>query len=144
MISRDSFLPHDTRNSMGTSGNVFESQPARDGPSSAFFEHPKNLASSSCGFLQYQLHDLPRIIQPGHLHIILEELTLKMVRRTSETPNLETPSREIPRLNGLSMLESQLQERSVRKHTLSYPHNVVDQRSGDSNLSRRSYDIAVN
>ena len=49
MISSDSFLPHDTRNSLGTSGNIFESQSARDGPSSAFFERPKNLASSSCG-----------------------------------------------------------------------------------------------
>ena len=29
MISRDSCLPHDTRNSMGTSGNVFESLSGR-------------------------------------------------------------------------------------------------------------------
>ena len=49
MLSRDSGLPLDTRNSMGTSGSGFESLPAREGPSSALFENPLNLASSSCG-----------------------------------------------------------------------------------------------
>ena len=48
-LCRDSGLPFDTRNSMGTSGNVFESLPARNGPSSALFENSRNLASSSCG-----------------------------------------------------------------------------------------------
>ena len=43
----DSGLPVDTRNSMGSSGNVFESLLAREGPSSGF-ENPRNLASS-CG-----------------------------------------------------------------------------------------------
>ena len=49
MLSRDSGLPLDTRNSMGTSGNVFVSLLARDGLSSAFFKKSKNIASSSCG-----------------------------------------------------------------------------------------------
>ena len=49
MISRDSYLPHETRNSMGTSGNDFESLLAQGEPSSALFENSKNLASSSCG-----------------------------------------------------------------------------------------------
>ena len=49
MISRDSCLPHDTRNSIGTSGNVFKCLPARDGPSSSIFENSRKLASSSCG-----------------------------------------------------------------------------------------------
>ena len=48
MISRDSCLQLDTRNSMGSAGNVCENLPARDGPSSAIV-NPKNLASSSCG-----------------------------------------------------------------------------------------------
>ena len=34
---------------MGTSGKVFESLPARDGPTAALFENSKNLASSSYG-----------------------------------------------------------------------------------------------
>ena len=49
MLSRDSGLPHDARNTMGTSGNVFDSPPAREGPSSALLENSRNLASSSCG-----------------------------------------------------------------------------------------------
>ena len=36
--SRDSGLLCDTRNTMGTSGNVFESRPAREGPPSSMFE----------------------------------------------------------------------------------------------------------
>ena len=44
---RDSGLPHDTRNTMGTSGNVFERLPVREGLPSALFENLKNLASSS-------------------------------------------------------------------------------------------------
>ena len=39
MLSRDSGLPLDTRIIMGTSGSVFESLPAREGPSSAFYEN---------------------------------------------------------------------------------------------------------
>ena len=47
--SQRSGLLLDTRNSIGTSGNVCESLPAREGPSSALFENSQNLASSSCG-----------------------------------------------------------------------------------------------
>ena len=49
MPCRDSGLPHDTRNILCTSGNVFESLPARKGPPSALFENSRNLASSSRG-----------------------------------------------------------------------------------------------
>ena len=49
LICRDSCLPHDTRKTTGSSGNVLENLPARDGPSSVSFENPRNLASSSCG-----------------------------------------------------------------------------------------------
>ena len=44
---RDSGLPHDTRNIMGTSENVFERLLAREGLPSALFENSRNLASSS-------------------------------------------------------------------------------------------------
>ena len=47
MPCRDSGLPHDTWNTMGTPENVFERLPAREGPPSALFENSKNLASSS-------------------------------------------------------------------------------------------------
>ena len=49
MPCRDSGLAHDTRNSMGTPRNVFECLRAREGPSSAFFENSRNLATSSRG-----------------------------------------------------------------------------------------------
>ena len=47
--SRDSGSPHNTRNSSGRSGHVFEDLPAQEGPFPAFFENPRNLAASSCG-----------------------------------------------------------------------------------------------
>ena len=47
MPCRDSGLPHDTRNIMGTSGNVFERLLAREGRTSAIFDDSKNLASTS-------------------------------------------------------------------------------------------------
>ena len=47
MPCRDSGLLHDTRNIMGTAGNVFERPPAQEGLSSTIFHNSKNLASSS-------------------------------------------------------------------------------------------------
>ena len=47
MPCRDSGLLHDTRNIMGTSGNVFERPPVQEGLSSTIFTNSKNLASSS-------------------------------------------------------------------------------------------------
>ena len=44
---RDSGLPRDTRNIVGTSENVFERLPAREGLSSTLFDNSKNLASPS-------------------------------------------------------------------------------------------------
>ena len=48
MRSRDSGLPLDTRNSVGTAKSVFESLHARERPFSALFENSQNWASSSC------------------------------------------------------------------------------------------------
>ena len=45
---RDPAMPHDTRDAMGTSGNVFESLPARKGQSSPRFENSRNLALYPC------------------------------------------------------------------------------------------------
>ena len=47
MPCRDSGLPHDTRYFTGTSGNVFERPPAREGRPSTLFDNSENLASSS-------------------------------------------------------------------------------------------------
>ena len=48
MLSRDSGLPHNTRNTLGISGNVFESLPAQERVSPSLPSDPKNLASSHC------------------------------------------------------------------------------------------------
>ena len=48
MLSRDSGLPHHTRNSMGISGNVFENLPAQDRMSPSLLSDPNNFASSYC------------------------------------------------------------------------------------------------
>ena len=47
MPCRDSGLPHDSWNILGTSGNVFERLPGREGRTSTLFDDSKNLASSS-------------------------------------------------------------------------------------------------
>ena len=46
MPCRDSGMPHDTRNIVGTSGNVFGRLPAREGQTFTLFNNSKNLASS--------------------------------------------------------------------------------------------------
>ena len=70
-------------------------------------------------------------MKPGHYCIVLEELNLKIVDEHSEVFYLGVAFRQIPRLSGLSVLEGQVQDRSMRQLTLSCSHNVVDQRSGD-------------
>ena len=50
MLCRDSGLPHDTQNIVGTSGNVFERLPAREGRTSTLFNNSKNWASSAQEF----------------------------------------------------------------------------------------------
>ena len=48
MLSRDSCQQLDTRNSFGTSGNVFEDPPALTGPPAAFFGNSRSHASARC------------------------------------------------------------------------------------------------
>ena len=50
--SRELAMPNDTRNAMGTSGNVFESLPAREGQSLPRFENSRNLTLSPCEMKQ--------------------------------------------------------------------------------------------
>ena len=49
MPRRDSGLPVITRNTVGASGNVFESTPPREGTFRALFQNSRKLASSCCG-----------------------------------------------------------------------------------------------
>ena len=101
MISRDSCLQPGTWNSFGTSGNVFESLPIREGPSSALFGNSMNLGiiflrieanwdrqnlgtgrrseTRTFRVLQYQLVDWPRVWRPEIHYAVLEELSLGLV-----------------------------------------------------------------
>ena len=77
MLSRDSELPLDTRNTTGTSGNVFESLPARESRSSALFENSKSMASSYRG------------LGPGNTGNIMEHG--RSVRRGPQSSSIPTP-----------------------------------------------------
>ena len=77
MISRDSCMPPDSRNSWSASGNVFESLPARGEPSSALFENSRGLASSCCG------------LRPGNTDNILEQG--ERVRPEPQSCTIRTP-----------------------------------------------------
>ena len=110
----------------------FESQPAREGPSSALFENSRNLASSSSGLgpgtteniveheemwdksprvRQYQLHVLIRALQPWTHSVILEETCCHNgMKGLPEISDLGIASWKIPELIGISNLKSQLQD----------------------------------
>ena len=77
MACRDSGLPHDARNVMGNSGNVFERLPAREGPPSALFDNSTNFASSSRG------------LGPGNARTIMEHE--RGVRRERQSSSIPTP-----------------------------------------------------
>ena len=94
-------------------------------------------------FEQYRLHDFLGILMPGILGVVLEELILKVVRWKLRC-YLGIAFRKIPRTTWLSVLERQLQDRSVRKHIHSWTHIVVDQWSGNFWIYRRSCDVVNN
>ena len=128
VISRDSGLPLDTRNSMGTSGNVFESRPARKGPSTAFFESSKNLESSSCGLGSGNTLEHGKVVRRdqesssippprftqglGTLNPVSywRNLFSKWCDGLPEISDIGTASWKIPGLIGVSKLEGQLQD----------------------------------
>ena len=113
MPSRDSGLPHDTRNAMGASGNVFESLLARDGPSSALFENSRNSRRTRCCRKNYgtwkrgetRAAELatptPRFDQGTatlNPSSILEELVLNVYDGLPETSDLGNASCKFPGL----------------------------------------------
>ena len=118
MLCRDSGSLLDTRNSMSTSRNVFESLPAREGPSSALFENSRNLASPSCELTSGNIMEHGRGVRRFYQGLG----TLNPLYHTGGTysqngvmdypryPISELHPRKIPRLIGISKLESQLQD----------------------------------
>ena len=99
IISRESWLQLATRNSLGTTGHIFEGLLAPDEPSSALFESSKNLASASCRLMPVDTNRIAErgdvlgkgpselcntntsFCQAGILHVMQKELILKIVRR---------------------------------------------------------------
>ena len=61
----------------------------------------------------------------------------------SEIPDCGSASGKISWLDGISKLESQLQDWSMFKISRSSSHNALDQRSWDSKVNWRTYDIAI-
>ena len=155
--SLDSGLPHDTRNVLGTSGNVSES-PAREGPPSALFENSKNLASSRgsrpdiTGNTTVPEREIRR--EPRNSSILVPRFQSGVWNSTSywwnlfsqwydglpEISHTGNASWKIPRLHGLSKMESQLQDWSMLKNSRSSSHSALDQRSWDC---ERTFGIAI-
>ena len=151
MISRDSCMPHETRNSWGTSGHVFEGLPAGGQLSSRIQRNWHHLPADGDKVIQDILWNMEK--EWDESRIVSATPTPRFAKRlgtwnlfasywrnffskwysgNAEVFHLGTASRKIHRLSRPSVLVGQLQDRSV-----------VDQRSGDCNLNRRSYDVAV-
>ena len=127
MLGRDSCLQLDTRNSLGTSGHVFEGLLARGEPSAALFENSKNLASYSCRLKpidarkvaehgeglrkEPQNHTIPtprfatKFSTWNPLYRTGGTYPKKMHDRKSEEPDLGPATRKIPWLLRLPVLE---------------------------------------
>ena len=126
-------MPRDTQSIMGTSGNVFQSLPAREGSSSALFENSRNLASASCGLgsgntVNIMEHGRRVRREPQSWSIPTPRFNqcsnatsnpmyhtegicfLEWCDGLPEISNLGNASSNIPRLYGISKLESQLQD----------------------------------
>ena len=158
---RDSGLPHDTRNMLDTSGNVFERLPTREGRTSTLFNNSKNLASSS----QELRPDTRKYKEAGEWNetriskFINTCATLPKWREivksywwnlfsqwcdwVSEIPDFGIASGKVSWPHGIPKLESQLQNWIMFEISRSPSHNEVDQRSWDDKANSRTYGISI-
>ena len=145
--------------------NVFESVLAREGPSSAVFENSRHLASSSCGLGQATAGNImahgrggmrvpqsstiptPRFHQGVATHPIQSYWRNLFSQCFDGFPessrSTEMKSWKIPWFIGISKLESQLQDWSMFKISIPSSQDVLDQRSRDSKVNRRPYDVTI-
>ena len=143
MLSSDSGLPHCTRNSVGTSGNVFESPPPQERISPSCTrncrETWRRIETRTAKFNNTD-STIFQISWCLELYASYwRNLFSKLYDGNSQVFNLGIALRKIHRPGWLSVLESQLQDRSVR--TSMY---VVDQWSGDGWIFLLSYDVLIN
>ena len=96
-----------------------------------------------CVCRQYQLHVTIWALQPWTPQVTLEERVLTMVWWLPEISDLGSASWKIPGLRGSSKLESQLQDWSMCKISVSSHHHALDQRSWDGKVNGPSDDIAI-
>ena len=150
MIRRDSGLPHNTRNSMGTSGYVFEYPSAPEGPSlcelrsgntESAMRHGKGLRREP----QSSTIPIPRLAR--------KYWTWNPLCHTGGTSSqismMETPRYTISELhfeNSETLVTFNVGEPTSRPMCVStpFPHNDMDQWSGDDKINRRSQDVAIN
>ena len=162
VISRDSCLPHNTWNSWCAWGNVFEDLKGHPNHSSRIQGIWHHLLSNwdqvtpqipwdmdkdweeNRRVQQNRLLDVPGIMRPGILCIILKELILEIVSWTLRGMLSRNCISENSQTRWRPVLESQLQDRRACEHTVPSTRNVVDRWSGDGKINRRSYHVAVN
>ena len=113
MPCRECGLPHDTRNGMGTSGNVFQRLPAREEQTSTFLNNSKNFSNKvgpdTEGKTKKQGSEMTR--EPKH-----------------EISDIGIASGKISWLHGISKLERQIQNWSMFEISRSSFHNALDQK----------------
>ena len=117
MLSRGSVLPHYAANTIRTSGNVLQIYLLKKEylrPCQEFPWDVENDWNENRRVQRYRPHAI------SELHF-----------------------GKFPDPYDFSVLESQLQDQSVRKHLNSWTHHVVDQWSGDVWICRRSCDVAI-
>ena len=155
-----SCFPHNTRNIVGTSENVFERLLAREGRTSTLFNISKNLVSSSHELrldtagntMESEMRREPQnssIPVPTlakwrwNVKSYWWNLFSQWYYWLSEISDFGIASGKISWLYGISKLESQLYDWSMFKDSRSSSHNALDQRSRDGKVNGRAYDIAL-
>ena len=158
---RDSGLPHDTRNIVGTSGNVVDRLPAREGWT-YYLQRFKEFGIffSKTGTWCWRKYKETRDRNETRTAKFVDTSTTlpkrgcsvrsywwnlfsQLCDRFSEISYFGIASGETPWPCGISKLESQLQNWSMFKDGTSSSHNALDQRSWDSKVNWRTYDIAI-
>ena len=168
MLSRDYCQRPDTRNLLGTSGNIFEVSSARvesTTPAHSGMLHGTNPISKFDGSVfsgtvkpvarseevnkdtiptprfARKSSTCPHGILPSHAERVYPQ---KLYCWIAKTPNLGTAFRQIPYTFHVFVLEDKIQHRSMCLFRFTLGGDVMDQRSRDCRFSGRSQVVALN